>query len=48
LLGGELLAGEDIGEPGFVVLERDDHVTHAVFGEPDFEEVVAEALLRRH
>jgi hypothetical protein len=48
LLGGELPAGEDIGEPGFVVLDRDDHVTHVVFGEPDFEEVVAQALLRRH
>jgi hypothetical protein len=33
LLGGELPVGENIGEPGFVVLERDDHVTHAVFGE---------------
>jgi hypothetical protein len=41
LLGGEFPAGEDIGEPGFVVLERDDPLNARRFNEPNFEEVAA-------
>jgi hypothetical protein len=37
-----LPSGEDAGELGFVLRERDDHVAHGVFGELDGEEVVAQ------